>query len=240
MGQENTIMNNPLLYFFFKKRARELEKSIPSDYREILLNHSKLTSEYIVCFSVFKDNFRKTLNATSVIPGMIVFSYEWAAQLIWGDNGVSDVFKETLGHEITHKKKWFKVWNLHGSQKRFACWTNEVYADFRSSLEVDGVDKNTILKAMNYKLNAKTADKTEGLEGKEKEDKIKEIDKNTSTHPSWGRRIKYVTKYNFNQKLVKKIAKDAHYQHSDKDDFIAKVADFFPEIILDESLENRT
>lgn len=206
-----TNLNNLLLNLYIKRRSHKLGGSIPSDYKEILRNYSGLTSEYNVCFSFIKDGFCKTLNASSAIPGMIIFNYEWATHLILDKKGASDAFKVTIGHEISHQKKWFSTSKLSGVRKRFACWANEVYADFGSSLVVDGVDKDTIITALNYKRS----------------EKKKDLDSNT--HPSWARRIEYVTKHDFNQELIKMIASDA--QCDDKE-LINKVTNFFPEIIL--------
>lgn len=242
-------LTKPLTKIVVKRKCKEKGISFPDKYEERLQKYSELSPEYKVYFSAFKGDFEKTLNAYSSHEKTIIFNCEWAVHLIINKDGVYETFIETLGHEITHKKKWFKVWNLIGSKRRFVCWTNEVYADFGSSLEINGVDKSTILTAMQYKLKAKTDKKLEGLTGEKREKKMKKIDRDTDTHPSWNRRIKYVTKHDFNQNLVRQIAidtnylsptKDAHYQHSDKDAFIAKVADFFPEIILDASLNNGT
>lgn len=171
-------------------------KKIKELYNENLLNRE------IALFSSWPGKIRYAWfwsagthvpNASATIPGIILVNAEWAVKIILeNDNPIMhDAFSMTINHEITHHENDYSFFDLFTPDGQFVNWINEVHADYGGILKAfDGLSEQA-LSAMQYKLACK-----------------KRPDKDTRSHPSWKRRMDYIVKYDFNEKLIEQIAID--------------------------------
>lgn len=182
------------------RRAKELKIKIPENYIAIINNIENVyTKNNIkIRFSILKDGNAKFINATSTIKKYIIFNAEWAARLVlFDDEETKNAFQITLGHELAHKDGDYFNLLFFGKNKRFVNYVNEVHADFGAAEKMANFDRKKLIASMNYKLS------------------LKANDKNTSDHPSWNTRKYYVENYNFNKKLIERIAKDVECNNKD-------------------------
>lgn len=142
-------------------------------------------------FSILQDGFSSLLGSSVTIFGGINCSPEWAARLVlFNDEATQNAFAMTIGHELTHLEGEFCKKGLHGEDKKFQSWLDEVHADFGSAEKMVDCDRNKLMESIEYKLN------------------LKKKDKDANSHPSWRRRKYYAEHYDFDKKLIKKIAND--------------------------------
>lgn len=135
----------------------------------------------------------KSLNANAgfVKNNPIIATSEWLYQLIINKEAADIAFKGTLGHEISHKKG-----NIKGIRK-FDLWVNEIHCDYYGAMLMLNSDRNLLLQAINYKI----------------EFGHKNINKPDYVHPSWKHRLEYVSKYDYGEELIKRIANDTKYKN---------------------------
>lgn len=146
-------------------------------------------------------------NAGFFKKSAIVVTPEWIYQLVTNSGKARIALLGTLGHEISHK-----MGNIKGLRK-FELWTNEVHCDFKgASLTLNG-ERRLLLESMHNKIQI----------GR------KDIDDKDCTHPSWRQRIEYASQYDYNEELIRKIAKDTKCSNEKR---IQKVINQFDPIIL--------
>lgn len=186
----------------------EMNKNLLLEFYDICKKYNyKLKITYGGIRPINKDS----LNANAGIfkNQSIAISPEWMHQLIINENieNVRIALLGTLGHEISHK-----MGNIKGLRK-FELWTNEVHCDFKgASLTLNG-ERKLLLKSIHNKIQL----------GR------KNIDDKDCTHPSWRQRIEYASQYDYNEELIRKIAKDTKCSNEKR---IQKVINQFDPIIL--------
>lgn len=203
---------------YITKRAEEEKVGLSTNYIQELKSYCKLTLQKYNCKLNF--NGKQCLNPESLNANAGWFKYstitvtpEWAFKLA-SDESVKPIFEITLGHELSHKDRHISCFT-HMPNFRFCTWINEIYADFGAAQKMCDSSREDLLSAMNYKMNYKLN------RGKQ--------DKETLSHPSWKRRISYVENYNFDEKLIKQIAKDTNCKNQR---LIAKAIKTYPTIYL--------
>lgn len=101
-------MFSPLVERSIKRKARKNHQSLPGHYRQILSDAVSGYREegYKVVYSWLWDAGGKVPNASSSIPGVILVNSHWAFLLVMheGNGVITDAFKMTMGHEITHQQ----------------------------------------------------------------------------------------------------------------------------------------
>lgn len=146
-------------------------------------------------------------NAGFFKESAIIVTPEWVYQLVTNSDKARIALLGTLGHEISHK-----MGNIKGCRK-FELWTNEVHCDFKgASLTLNG-ERRLLLESIHNKIQI----------GR------KNIDDKDCTHPSWRQRIEYASQYDYNEELIRKIAKDTKCSNEKR---IQKVINQFDPIIL--------
>lgn len=116
----------------------------------------------------------------------------------------------TIGHELTHKEKDFFSFRYILSYK-FISWVNEVHADFGAAEKMADSSRNKLILSMKYKLS------------------LKQTDNDSPTHPSWEKRLDYVSNYDFDETLIRKIAEDTGCQN---EILINKIISYYKPIML--------
>lgn len=184
---------------------------MPKNKKQILNQYRNINGNCIL-FSWLFNHDTKTLNASALFYKLILISPEWAVRLVlFDDEETKNAFKITLGHELTHKDgDYFKLLSF-GKNKRFVNYTNEVHADFGAAEKMVNSDRKKLIASMNYKLS------------------LKANNKNTNDHPSWNTRKYYAENYNFNKKLIERIAKDVGCNNKD---LIEKVCEYYNSDII--------
>lgn len=204
---------NICTYIYIYIRAKKLKKQIPKDFKQILKdtnNILELNGNKII-FSFFESRFAHKLNASASIPFCLIFSMEWAARyVLFRDNETENAFLITVGHELTHKDNEFKP-KGNKRDKNFIKRVNEVHADFGAVQKMVHSSRKKLLSGIEYKKGLCKADIED------------------AAHPSWAKRKYYAENFNFDQKLVKQIAKDMNYENQY---IIEKISVYYKEIML--------
>lgn len=153
-------------------------------------------------------------NASATIPGLILINAEWAARIVLyqKNQNMHDAFKLTVCHEMTHQENDFSFFDFFTKDGIFVNWINEVHADFGGTEKAFNGERKKAIYGMKYKLSCK-----------------QKKDKDTRSHPSWNRRIEYISNYNFDYNLIDKIAFDVGCENSK---LILAVKKHFSEIKL--------
>lgn len=175
-----------------QNRARDWNIPIPSNYRTNLnqYTHLDILNGNRLVYSWAYDSGSKVINATALLHKTILVNAEWAARLaLIKDQDTKDAFMITIGHELTHKEKDFFSFRYVLSYK-FISWVNEVHADFGAAEKMANSSRDKLILSIKYKLS------------------LKHIDNDSSTHPSWKRRLEYASNYDFNEALIQRIATD--------------------------------
>lgn len=177
---------------YIKKRAKASNLTYPKDIEDILGKEIQeyATSKRIVFYWLW-DGGGKVPNASATIPGIIFINAEWAARIVlFPDNeDMHNAFRLTMGHEFTHQENDYFFLEPFTKNEKFVYWVNEVHADFGGIVKAFDGRINPALQAMEYKRKSK----------------IRE-DRDTFTHPSWERRMYFVRKLDFDEKLIREIA----------------------------------
>lgn len=195
-------------------RARKLKKKVPKNYEQILESMKNLPqlNGNIIKFSLRKDGFATFLSATARKNGEILCNLEWAVRLVlFNDKATINAFTMTIGHELTHQEEEFYNKGLHGKDKIFQSWLNEVHADFGGAEKMVDCDRNKLIDAIEYKLA------------------LKKKSKDANSHPSWKRRKFYAEHYDFNANLINRIAEDTKCKNKD---LIDEAIQYYDEILL--------
>lgn len=187
-----------------KSKRKKLIVNIPDNYWAILDQYATIVSDhdYILEFSTRSGMSRRGLNAyagaSSGKQSIIAATPEWAVQLIACNNIETDnAFRITLGHELTHKDP--EVW-LKGRllDCKLLLHLRELHADFGAAKKMASCNRNVLIHACEYKKRFK-------------EMVCRKKDRDGLFHPSWTRRIEYATHYDFDDRLIKKVAADLRY-----------------------------
>lgn len=209
---------DPFVNYHILKRAKELNASIPQNYLESLKSVESINIQngYKVRFSFFKDDFQKVLSASAIFKNYILLSPEWAAiYTLYNNDDTKNAIRITIGHELTHKIKDFSKLVVFGKDKIFINWVNEIHADFGGAEKMANSSRLALIKSYDYKINYKINQHK------------KDIDK--SSNPSFKTRKYYVENYNFNKKLIKKVALNTGCLN---DQLINQIISYYDEIIL--------
>lgn len=186
------MMLSFLVKQYIKKRAKASNLTYPKDIEDILGKEIQeyATSKRIVFYWLW-DGGGKVPNASATIPGIIFINAEWAARIVlFPDNeDMHNAFRLTMGHEFTHQENDYFFLEPFTKNEKFVYWVNEVHADFGGIVKAFDGRINPALQAMEYKRKSK----------------IRE-DRDTFTHPSWERRMYFVRKLDFDEKLIREIA----------------------------------
>ena len=95
--------------------------------------------------------------------------------------------------------------------KTFINYVNEVHADFGAAEKMVDSDRHKLILSMKYKLS------------------LKHTDNDLSSHPSWKRRLEYVSDYDFDEILIRRIADDAGCHN---ETLINEITSYYRPIIL--------
>lgn len=177
-----------------------------NQYAEIVNNY-----EYKVKIAIGKmgrlEADRLEANAGFFKKSAITVTPEWVYQLVTNSDKARIALLGTLGHEMSHK-----MGNIKGIRK-FELWTNEVHCDFKGASLTLNSERRLLLESMHNKIQLGH----------------KDIDNKNCTHPSWRQRIEYASQYDYNEELIRKIAKDTKCSNEKR---IQKVIKQFDPIIL--------
>lgn len=186
-------MFSPLVERSIKRKARKNHQSLPGHYRQILSDAVSGYREegYKVVYSWLWDAGGKVPNASSSIPGVILVNSQWAFLLVMheGDGVITDAFKMTMGHELTHQENDYFFIEPFTNAGKFVYWVNEVHADYGGIVKAFDGDVLRGIRAMEFKRSCK------GIR-----------DKDHRTHPSWKNRIGFISDYDFDRNLIRTIA----------------------------------
>ena len=206
-----------MLSYLVRKRIQNRSKDwnipIPSNYRTNLnqYTHLNILNGNRLVYSWAYDSGSKVINATALLHKIILVNAEWAARLaLIEDQDTKDAFMITIGHELTHKEKDFFSFRYILSYK-FISWVNEVHADFGAAEKMADSSRDKLILSMKYKLS------------------LKQTDNDSPTHPSWKRRLKYASNYDFDETLIRKIADDIGCHN---EFLINKITSYYKPIIL--------
>lgn len=207
-------MISPLIYQRIKNKAKSDERTIPSNYKDILhrYKHINNVEGNRIAFSWLSDSGSTILNATSMIPRFVVLNAEWAARVVLYDSKrTMNAFKITVGHELTHKDKEICRLKYWGNDRKFVARVNEVRADFGGAKRMCGSNRNALLKAIKYKKA------------------LQKNDNGDFAHPPWAKRYEYVEKNDFGAELIGKIADEVECFNEELREY---VTNYYEEIIL--------
>lgn len=184
---------------YIKKKAKEEGIKLPDNYESCLQKYYDITEKYgyKLVFRAGRGLNINSLNANAGFGNMsIIATPEFAYQLIahYSDE-LNTKILITLGHEFTHKdgndlfpfnSKYIFIKNGF----KFVNWVNEVHADYGAVKKIFNCSRNKLIGNFEYKL------------------KHKKEDFEDCSHPSNYRRLEYVINYDFDEKLIRKIAED--------------------------------
>lgn len=196
------------------KVAKENNQKVPINYPQILekaqsVNH--LSDDKIV-FSWFCDSGGLSLSASATLKHYIVCNTGWALRLIfYNDESTWNAFRITIGHELTHKDGDYFSFRIRKRDRKFISRVGEVHADFGAAEKMAACSRQKLLDSTRYKKA------------------LKKKDKGDFAHPSWERREYYVTNFNFDEKLIRQIARDVGCLN---ERLIEKITQFYKPIVL--------
>lgn len=224
------ITKNALKYVY-KKATSQSSEEIYKKLKDIDDKYNKIVQKYecTITFKCMKNvSFVSKLSAQSSFGKSIIVSPEWAYTLMSSNNdNVNNAFLITIGHEITHKEN--DIHFINGlSSFIFSCWINELHADFGAAEKMVNNNRQLLLESCKYKKERVLLWRQSS---KDKYSKFADLlfNKIPQDHPSWQQRIDYITNYNFNEELIRKIAKDTKCSNEKR---IQKVINQFDPIIL--------
>ena len=207
------IVNRYFIKKYIKRRSDELSICSKTnidetlDYYETLpaLNKQKLV------FLFLKSSATKQVDISTAFNKSIIANAEWAAQLVLfnSDTKTTNRFLISVGHEIGHNQD-FKN-NYKKQDKKFVNWVTEVHHDFYASKIMANYSRLKLIEAIQYKITLKP----NNIDGK--------------THPSWKKRLKYVSSYDFDESLIQKIADDVGCQN---EELIKEISAYYEPIML--------
>jgi len=185
---------SPLLFFHIKRRspqARKLSKPEIEKRLEDVLNEF-YSYGYHIRFLWFMDWGRSVPDAMAGKENRIYFNSEWASIIVSEPEESRNAFRMTMGHEMAHLSEQFHSDAKVYANGHFVKWVNEVRADFSGMyLFLEG-NKEEAVKALQFKAS-----------------RYRKKDEDAYAHPSWEKRIDYISNYEYDEKLIRRIAEDA-------------------------------
>lgn len=182
-----------------KALGRKVEKK---EIKKILLKEIK-DIEFVnpknIMFDCYLFGNNRKLNACCTLCEVIALNGGWATELVLGRDDVyerKNALRITLGHEMTHLKYNWKCKKKPNADKKFSHWVDEIHADFGAAEIASKCSRKSLISFYEYKLK------------KQRENDNKYKDKPTIKHPSLEQRMGYAKEYDFDEKLIKQIAKD--------------------------------
>ena len=189
-----------------------------SEIEDILLAEIEkyLTCEKVIKYNWFWSAGANEPNASATIPGLILINAEWAYRIVIDNDNCNmhNAFDMTVCHELTHQENDFFYVGMKKNDVKFVNWINEVHADFGAIQKAFNGKRSYVKDAIEYKLKCKM-----------------KKDRDTWSHPSWHRRMNYLQKYNFDEKLISNIAGDVGCEN---DLLIEAIGQHFDKIVLEE------
>jgi len=187
-------MVSPLVKYYVNKKAKKAHMELSFDMEQVLHNAIApyLKKGVRVIYSWLWDAGGKVPNASSTFPGLILVNAKWAALLVLfqGNEDVYNAFKLTMGHEMTHQENDYFFLEPFSKASKFVYWVNEVHADFGGVEKAFDGDTYRGIRAMQFKKQYKG-----------------DRDKDSHSHPSWSRRIYFITNFDcFDERLIREIA----------------------------------
>lgn len=149
----------------------------------------------------------------------IFVTQHYAMQLILNPSTeMRNAFMVSIGHELTHKDgNLCPLMGLLTNQLlkipanvQFLSHVNEVHADFGAVQKVANSKRSVQVNAMTFKMQHRE-------------------ERHDFEHPSWKQRLNYIENYNFNEILIRQIAKDTNCTN---EKLIQRAVKHFPEIVL--------
>lgn len=210
---ENIIIEKRVLRYIKKKVKNEINfENVLKKYGNIASANS-IVIVFTKCSLVFQNP--NLLNANGLIKNVILVSPEWAYQLVTNNTLETETaFLTTIGHELTHQdQELFSLRFLRYGVRaiEFLAKVNEVRCDFGGGQKMLDANREKLLQTIMFKKN------------------LTKKDKGNFFHPTWSRRFEYVKDYNFNEVLIRRIAKDMNYNN---EKIIKKVCDYYKDITL--------
>lgn len=186
-----------LTHIHIRRRSKDLGRKIPKNWKNILKKYkeaaNKKYAKIYICFSWLKDTGMKVLDANGTIYHTVMFNSEWAARIVLYNNEETlNAFLVTFGHEVTHKEHEILPLQLEKSERQFVSRVNEVRADFGGAFKMANKSRTALLRAIDYKRS------------------LKKVDREDFAHPSWEKRRYYAANFDFDEKLIRQIARDIH------------------------------
>ena len=216
-----TSMNGCVLQFIKKESNRRFNKviiksgvSVESATKAMSLivkeNNSLLNGREIKY--MYSSLSKKRLNAcVRNSANTIYVSASWFIAITNGNEREKQFFRATLAHEIGHQTEQFPKKSLlhnflHPFKRMFIGRVNEVRCDFFGTYHGLSGNITAGLDAMKFKRERTTFD-------------FCDLD-----HPSWKKRMKYLSFGTFDETLIQKIAKDIGFRN---ENVIKEVVEFY-------------
>lgn len=160
-------------------------------------------SEGYTASCVFKRIYISRLFMDGILTGRTDFSF-------------INALKSSVGHELGHKNDYmpkskikrfllncaelldglfFKYVPYVSKEFKFYLWIWEVHADFYGCFIALNGSRTNQLMSIDFKISKKSGT----------------ICKDSYTHPSWEKRLKYIKFYNFDRRLILQVARDAGF-----------------------------
>ena len=206
----------PFVDIYIRRKAQKEHYQLPDNYKQILFDAVSCYKETGIktVYSWLWDAGCKIPNASSSIPGVVLINSEWAFLLVthYKDESVVDAFKMTMGHEMTHKENDYLYVEPFSRAGKFVYWVNEVHADYGGIVKAFEGDVFRGIRSMKFKWNCKGA-----------------RDRDLRTHPSWKRRIEFVSSSDFDCDLINRIA---HITGCKDQELINRLCNHYDRIVL--------
>ena len=200
-----------IILYRINKRLPKKDKCDLFNLVSILDSYEKITLPDALRFTILKDGPFNILSACAISPKHILVSQEWASELFLNQE-IKNAFIITIGHEKTHLENDFLYKKtINKLDKTFINYVNEVHADFGAAEKMVDSDRHKLILSMEYKLSSK------------------HTDNDSSSHPSWKRRLEYVSDYDFDEILIHRIADDAGCHN---ETLINEITSYYRPIIL--------
>ena len=196
------------------KYAKDNRVQVPENYLDILYSAEKIEQipgEKIV-FSWVYTSGALSLSASAMLPHYIVCNAGWAVRLIfYNDESTWNAFRFTIGYELIHKDGDYFFFPAKIKESKFMLQTAEIHADFGAAEKMADCSRQKLLDSIRYKKA------------------LKKVDRGDFIHPSWKRREYYAENFNFDEKLIRQIAKDVGCSN---EKLIEKVGKYYKKIVL--------
>lgn len=206
---------------YIQRTANKKRISMPDNYLDSLSEYCLLVEKrgHKLEFKTGRNLAPNSLGANAGLlkKSSIVVTPEWAAKLVFENtDDTRNAFLITLGHELTHKDKEIFPLRYGFRWLSLIAYINEIHADYSAAQKMTDSKRSILLRSIDYKRHHKV--EIRGMQ-----------DKDTPEHPSWSRRKSYVETFNFDAKLIRKIAHDLDCKN---ERIINHLIEFYDDIVL--------